>query len=84
MIDSHAATLLKRAEKDIFFINTQGIREIVQRFVIFILIFFEKRGTGFVVTFLTIGSCSSSESFFLIFTKLISDLVTVQLEPFFD
>eukprot|EP00794_Sanderia_malayensis_P012741 gene12741-14046_t len=32
LIDSHAATLTKRVEKDIFFMNTQGIRQIVQRY----------------------------------------------------
>jgi len=31
VIDSHAATLTRRAERDVFFMNTQGIVELVQR-----------------------------------------------------
>ena len=31
IIDSHAATLSRRAERDVFFMNTQGIVELVQR-----------------------------------------------------
>lgn len=32
VIDSHAATLQKRAERDAFFLNTQGIVQLVQRY----------------------------------------------------
>lgn len=31
VIDSHAATLTRRAEREVFFMNTQGIVELVQR-----------------------------------------------------
>ena len=32
VIDGHAATLTRRAERDVFFMNTQGIVELVQRY----------------------------------------------------
>jgi acetyl-CoA carboxylase / biotin carboxylase 1 len=32
VIDSHAATLQKRAERDVFFLTTQGIVQLVQRY----------------------------------------------------
>lgn len=32
VIDSHAATLTKRAERDVFFLTTQGIVQLVQRY----------------------------------------------------
>ena len=32
VIDSHAATLQKRADRDVFFLNTQGIVQLVQRY----------------------------------------------------
>lgn len=32
VIDSHAATLQKRAERDVFFMTTQGIVQLVQRY----------------------------------------------------
>lgn len=32
MIDSYAATLQKRADRDVFFLNTQGIVQLVQRY----------------------------------------------------
>lgn len=31
VIDGHAATLTRRAEKDAFFMNTQGIVELIQK-----------------------------------------------------
>ncbi|KAH3723850.1 hypothetical protein DPMN_049645 [Dreissena polymorpha] len=33
VIDGHAATLTRRPERDAFFMNTQGIVELIQRFV---------------------------------------------------
>ena len=33
VIDGHAATLTRRAEKDAFFMNTQGIVELIQKSV---------------------------------------------------
>ena len=33
IIDSHAATLNKRADRDVFFMTTQGIVQLVQRYV---------------------------------------------------
>lgn len=33
VIDGHAATLTRRADKDVFFMTTQGIVELVSRFV---------------------------------------------------
>ena len=32
IIDSHAATLTKRADRDVFFLTTQGIVQLVQKY----------------------------------------------------
>jgi acetyl-CoA carboxylase/biotin carboxylase 1 len=35
VIDSHAATLTKRADRDVFFMTMQGVVQLVQRYVQF-------------------------------------------------
>ena len=38
IIDSHAATLTKRSDRDVFFMTTQGIVQLVQRYILLQLV----------------------------------------------